>query len=303
MISGFITFSSKLPRAPPMLMATSLPMTWLATMVIASLWVGLTLPGMIELPGSFSGIEISPRPLRGPEAIQRTSLAIFISEAASVLSAPWANKQCVVSRECLELVGGRDERIAREPGQLGGHAHGKLRVCVQPRADGRAAQGQLARCGIDLLDVLQAVVEKLDPAGDLLAERERGRVHQVRPADLDDVSKRRGLLRQGRSGALRTDGIRRAAERRHGRDVHRGRKHVVGRLAHVDMVVGMDLAAHAALAAQELAGAVGDDLVQVHVRLGAAARLPDDQGKLGVVPAGDHLVGGRDDRPGRSRGP
>jgi hypothetical protein len=36
-----------------------------ATMVIASHWVGFTLPGMIEEPGSFSGSEISPMPQRG----------------------------------------------------------------------------------------------------------------------------------------------------------------------------------------------------------------------------------------------
>ena len=57
-------------------------------MVSASHWVGLTLPGMIELPGSFSGMRSSPRPERGPEASQRTSLAIFISAAASAFSAP-----------------------------------------------------------------------------------------------------------------------------------------------------------------------------------------------------------------------
>ncbi len=105
MISGFITLSSKLPSAPPMLMATSLPMTWLTTIVIASLWVGLTLPGMIELPGSFSGIEISPSPLRGPEAIQRTSLAIFISDAASVLSAPCAKSNASCPESASNLLG------------------------------------------------------------------------------------------------------------------------------------------------------------------------------------------------------
>jgi hypothetical protein len=35
--------------------ATSLPITWQASIVSASHCVGLTLPGMIELPGSFSG--------------------------------------------------------------------------------------------------------------------------------------------------------------------------------------------------------------------------------------------------------
>ena len=76
-----------------MVIATSLPNTWQHSMVTASHWVGLTLPGMIELPGSFSGIVISPRPERGPEAIQRMSLAIFISAAASVFSAPWAESR------------------------------------------------------------------------------------------------------------------------------------------------------------------------------------------------------------------
>ena len=96
------------------------------------------------------------------------------------------------------------------------------------------------------------------------------------------LAKRRCLLRQGRAQhAHRRDQP--PAERRHGRDVHRRGKNVVRRLAHVDVVVGMDLAALAALAAQELAGAIGDDLVHVHVGLRAAAGLPDDQGKLGVV--------------------
>ena len=35
-------------------------------MVIASTWVGLTLPGMMLLPGSFSGSSSSPNPQRGP---------------------------------------------------------------------------------------------------------------------------------------------------------------------------------------------------------------------------------------------
>jgi ABC-type iron transport system FetAB permease component len=39
-----------------------------ATMVTASHWVGFTLPGMMELPGSFSGMLISPMPQRGPLA-------------------------------------------------------------------------------------------------------------------------------------------------------------------------------------------------------------------------------------------
>ncbi len=110
-----------------MLMATSLPMTWAASMVIASDWVGFTLPGMIELPGSFSGIVISPMPQRGPEASQRTSLAILLSEAATVLRAPWAWTSGVVGGQGLELVGGGHEGQAGQLGQLARHPHARTR--------------------------------------------------------------------------------------------------------------------------------------------------------------------------------
>ena len=60
-------------------------------MVMASHWVGLTFPGIILLPGSFSGKLSSPRPHRGPEPRYRISLAIFINETAITLRAPWAS--------------------------------------------------------------------------------------------------------------------------------------------------------------------------------------------------------------------
>src|SRR5260370_27747339 len=88
MMSGLKTLSSKFPCEPATAIAVSLPITWIHTIVIASLWVGLTLPGMIDEPGSFSGSVSSARPQRGPEPIQRMSLAIFISDTASVLSDP-----------------------------------------------------------------------------------------------------------------------------------------------------------------------------------------------------------------------
>jgi hypothetical protein len=62
----------------------SLPNTWAQTMVSASHWVGLTLPGMIDEPGSFSGRISSPRPERGPEPSKRMSLAILNSAGDGV---------------------------------------------------------------------------------------------------------------------------------------------------------------------------------------------------------------------------
>src|ERR1700679_1098219 len=70
------------------------------TITIASHWVGLTLPGMIEEPGSFSGKSNSPNPQRGPDASHRISLATFINATANPRNAdiaatiassePWA---------------------------------------------------------------------------------------------------------------------------------------------------------------------------------------------------------------------
>ena len=66
---------------------------------------------------------------------------------------------------------------------------------------------------------------------------------------------------------------------------------VVGGLAHVDRVVGMDrpLERHVALG-RELVGAVGQHLVHVHVGLRAGARLPHHEREVGVMPSGEHLV-------------
>ncbi len=74
-------------------------------MVNASLWVGLTLPGMIDDPGSFSGRSSSPSPARGPEASQRMSLAIFISDTARVRSAPLAATMASWAASAANLFG------------------------------------------------------------------------------------------------------------------------------------------------------------------------------------------------------
>ena len=145
-MSGLKTFSSKLPEAPPIPTATSLPITWAQTIVSASHWVGLTLPGMIELPGSFSGMRSSPMPLRGPEASQRTSLAILVSARRQRLERPVGDDERVVRGEGLELVGRGDEGT---PGQLGDHARPhrspKPRGRVQAGADRGAAERELAQ--------------------------------------------------------------------------------------------------------------------------------------------------------------
>ena len=60
------------------------------TISMASACVGLTLPGMIDEPGSFDGSTSSIRPVRGPEPSQRMSLAILNNVTDAVLSPAWA---------------------------------------------------------------------------------------------------------------------------------------------------------------------------------------------------------------------
>ena len=206
---------------------------------MASLCVGFTLPGMIDEPGSFSGRISSPSPARGPDASQRMSLAIFISDTASVLSAPLANTSASCAASAANLLRRRHERQAGELGDLRRGALGELGVRVEPGADGGAADGELVEAGQHQLDALEVGVELRDVAAELLAERERHRVLQVRAADLDDVGELLGLRRE------------RVAQARHRRDqlvhdllgrgdVHRGRERVVRRLRHVHVVVGVD---------------------------------------------------------------
>ena len=66
---------------------------------------GFTLPGMIELPGSFSGSDSSPSPDRGPDPSQRRSSAILIRLVAVVLIAPWAKTSASCAARAANLFG------------------------------------------------------------------------------------------------------------------------------------------------------------------------------------------------------
>ena len=142
-MTGLKTLSSKWPDAPAMVSVVSLPNTRVQTMVSASAWVGFTLPGMIELPGSFSGSASSPSPERGPLPKKRMSLAILNRAAAVVLIAPWLNTMASWAARASNLLG------AVTKGRLGdrrdplGHRFRKADRRVQPGADGGAPLRQL----------------------------------------------------------------------------------------------------------------------------------------------------------------
>ena len=116
-------------------------------MIIASLWVGLTLPGMMDEPGSFSGRASSPRPLRGPEPSQRRSSAIFISETASVRRAPWVKTRASWAARAANLLGAVTKGSPVHVGDRPRHPVAELGVRVEARAHGGAPGGQLVESG------------------------------------------------------------------------------------------------------------------------------------------------------------
>ena len=155
----------------------------------------------------------------------------------------------------LERICGRRDRQSGVPREQDTDARGELRMRVQTGARRRAAQRDLAEALERRADAVVPLPHLGRVAGELLTERHRHRVHQVRPAGLDDVVelRRLGLQRVREPLQRRHQVVRDLVER--GEMDCRG-KDVVRRLPHVHVVVGMDAVAREG----------GDHLVRVHVR-------------------------------------
>jgi hypothetical protein len=86
-------------------------------------------------------------------------------------------------------------------------------------------------------------------------------------------------------------------EHRAGHDPHGGGEGVIGALAVVDVIVGVDLRVIALLAAQDLLGAVREHLVDVHVERRAGSHMEDVHRELVAERTLQDLVGGLHDGP------
>jgi hypothetical protein len=73
-------------------------------------------------------------------------------------------------------------------------------------------------------------------------------------------------------------------------DVHRRREGIVGRLGHVDIVIGMNGTFTANRCAGKLAAPIGNDFIHVHVELRSASSHPNMKRKHVRMFAGDDLV-------------
>ena len=263
----------------------SFPITCAATWVTTSGITGLTLPGMIELPFCSSGSEISARPARGPEPRKRRSFAIFVSETATVLSAPEASTR--PSRAACASNGSAGAPIVRP-------------VSAESRARTRAANSGCvlrpvptavppsgiwpSRSSVEPTRV-EALADLRRVAAELLAERDRHRVHPVRAARLDDVVELGRLRLQRRRRASASAGSRSFVS-----SSSAARWTADGKTSFDDWPMFTSSFAWTSSPARRR-----DHLVRVHVRRGARAGLEDVDRELVVELArGDPVAGGGD---------
>ena len=289
--SGSITLSWKLPDAPAIEIAAWWPITCAQTMQVASGITGLTLPGMIELPGCSAGSSISPRPASGPEFIQRRSLETFISATASALS--WPESSTASSCEAMPSnLSAADSNFALHSTDSAfaialpkrGSALMPVPIAVPPMGSRRMRlDASRMRASADASCAAQAPNSWAKVSGIasircvrpvLTTPRSDSRLALDRLAQV--LQRRQQVLVHGEFGA----------------DADRGRDHVVGTLAEVDVVVRVHLRLSGAR------GEVRDHLVRVHVARGAGAGLVHVDGKMRVVVAVRHFQRRLADRRG-----
>ena len=202
--------------------------------------------------------------------------------------------QSVMGGQVREEVVGLLEVQTGLLGDVLGDGDTELGVGVEAGTHGSAADGQFTGPRVSVADAIQREVDLGDPPADDLPQTDRGGVLQVGATHHDDVVVLLGLLVQGVT-KLGDGRVKTLVDGCDDGDVHRGGEGVVGRLATIDVVVGVHRGLGSQLTAGQFDGAVADDLVGVHVRLGAGAGLEDDQWKLGVELAGNDLVSSLDD--------
>lgn len=182
----------------------------------------------------------------------------------------------IVSSENLELVGGGLEFGASHLGDLGGNGLIKALEGVQTSTDSSSTLSKIAEVGKRVLNALNVAIKLGNVAGELLTKSKRSSILQMGTTDLDDLLKVLHLHLESIAKAL--EGRQQSSlELQNSSDVHSSRERVVGGSRHVDVVVGVHRLLRSHLATQDLDGTVRDDLVGVHVGLGAGTSLPNDK--------------------------
>ena len=229
MMMGRMVLSSKLPWLPAKATAVSSPMTWMQIMTMASHWVGLTLPGMMELPGSLSGEEEFAEAAAGAGGEPAHVVGDFHEGDGGAAEAGAGADHGVERGLGGEFVGGGDVGLAGEVGDLGGDFDAEAGGGGEAGADGGAADGEFEQAGAGAADVGDGVADLVGVAGPFLADGEGDGVFEVGAADLDDVGPGLGLgLDGGGEGVELGEEV--VVEFLHGGDVHGGGEGVVAGL-------------------------------------------------------------------------
>ena len=124
--------------------------TCAATMATASGTTGLTLPGMMLLPGCSAGSAISPRPASGPLFIQRRSLAIFISaHGERPQLAGQLDRRVLGGERCKEIAARAqiERRSAATAARRRGRRNRRMRIDAACRPPCRPARARAAADG------------------------------------------------------------------------------------------------------------------------------------------------------------
>jgi hypothetical protein len=250
---------------------------------------------MIDEPGSFSGSESSPEPRARSRAQKPDVVGDLEQRRRHRIDRPVAHHHSVVGGQRFEFVRCRSEGQAGNRRNFIGDGLSESHRRVQSGAHRSAALGKLHQHRQRLFDAGDAVFDLLGVAGKFLAQRQRCGVLGVGAPDLDDGSPGLGFVVERIAQLLqRRDQPVHDLFRR--RDMHRRGIGIVRRLAHVDVIVGMDRLFRAQLAAEHLDRAVRNHLVGVHVGLRARAGLPHDEGEMVVKLAFQHLLRRRHNR-------
>ena len=142
---------------------------------------------------------------------------------------------------------------------------------VDAGADSGAAEAEFAQAFGLLGNVGAGFANGDGVGGKFLAETNRDRILQMRAAGLENAVELFGFLFE-RAGKRIQHGVQ-VFERQQSPQAHSGRENIVGGLAVVHVVVGMDVRVLPKRAAEQLIGSIGDHLVGIHVEADAGSGL------------------------------
>ena len=169
-----------------------------------------------------------------------------------------------------------------------------LGLDVHSGPDGAATDSQIAQIVRGFDYALEATAQRPAVRVELLSKPDRHRVLEVGAAGFQHLVELLPLLPELLCESF--ERLLQTAELAQTGETDRGGNHVVRRLRHVDVIVRMNRRVRAALAAEDLVGAVRQHFVDVHVVRRARARLIDVDDEVLAVLAGENLVCGLHDR-------